>query len=317
MDPTRQKAKNWCFTTNNPAEELMIDDDRLIYACWQLESGLNGTPHYQGMAMFTDRLYLNQVRLIIPESHLSVMKGTPKQARDYCMKEDTRIGFPYELGIWDEKKKSGERTDLHELLARLQSGTPLDDVTYAEQFFGQWVKYPDLVARWYDLHIPERDPDQAVQTILIIGAPGLGKSKYAHSQSRLRGLDVFSKQPGKWWDGYRGHRVAVFDDFRGNSLSFTDFKRVFDRYPLRVEVKGGYRNLATTDHYITTNTNPLEWWKDEVTADEKEAIARRFTKVLWFYAPDTFQEFPTFQSYLNFMTAPPQVVTGYQNVSQI
>jgi len=52
------KARNWCFTLNNPEDELDFTEFPFCdYAIWQKEVGENGTPHFQGRIDF---IYLNK-----------------------------------------------------------------------------------------------------------------------------------------------------------------------------------------------------------------------------------------------------------------
>jgi len=47
---------------------------------------------------------------------------------------------------------------------------------------------------------------------------------------------------GQWWDGYEQQECVVFDDMRKDTFKFHELLRLFDRYPLRIQVKGGYRS---------------------------------------------------------------------------
>ncbi len=109
---------------------------------------------------------------------------------------------------------------------------------------------------------------------------------------------------GKWWDGYRGERIVILDDFRGSSLSITHFKRLLDRYALRVEVKGASCPMAATHFFITTNLEPKEWWAEELYAREESAITRRITKVLYFEEVGKFFEFPDYATYASLILTP-------------
>jgi len=48
---------------------------------------------------------------------------------------------------------------------------------------------------------------------------------------------------GQWWDGYEQQECVVFDDMRKDTFKFHELLRLFDRYPLRIQVKGGYREF--------------------------------------------------------------------------
>ena len=87
------RARNWCFTYNNPTlDEIGIADALnsfpYVYAVYQLEVGENGTEHFQGYVMFQKQLRLSQIRNLF-QAHWSVARKGPKENRDYCTKLDT------------------------------------------------------------------------------------------------------------------------------------------------------------------------------------------------------------------------------------
>lgn len=295
------KAKHWCFTLNNPdVDEIqlgsILDRGGVTYAVYQLETGQNGTPHFQGYAVFTDRKSLVQVRSILPNAHWEVCKGTPKQNRDYCTKPDGRIGADFcEIGQFPETMGKGARTDLAELHSALKHGLRQDE--YRDLFFEQFIRYPNLVENYCLAGIRPRSPSERTRCVLYLGPPGTGKSTLAAEHAGTLGLGVFRKPPGRWWDGYRGEKAVVFDDFRGSSLSFTDFKLTVDRFPLRVEVKGSTCEMAATWFFITTNTDPREWWDETVTQKALSAITRRITEVYYMPELNKYKYYPTWKDF--------------------
>ena len=117
----RSKARNWCFTLNNPTidetqiAEALQEAGSLVYAIYQLEQGENGTVHFQGYVMFQDQEYLQPtLKNCLPTAHWEVAKGTPMQNKIYCSKPETRLTPPCELGIFPETSQ-GRRTDLEGL----------------------------------------------------------------------------------------------------------------------------------------------------------------------------------------------------------
>lgn len=295
----RPQGKNWCFTLNNPdIDDLEVADaiGTCNYAVWQLEEGENGTPHYQGYCMFPSRLRLSQVREYLPLAHWEVAKGTPKQNREYCTKEP-RIAPFSEIGIFPETAQ-GKRSDLTELHSALKNGLRRAD--YANQFFHLFVRYPKLVENYELSQIKPRTGEEETQCWLFIGKRSeTGKSRLARglAEHLFGKLGVFRKFPGKWWDGYRGESAVLLDDFRGSSLSFTDFKLCVDRYPLRMEVKGLVSDLAATHFFITSNFEPTDWWQKEVTGEDLSPIFRRITKVFYMPLPGKVSVFPSYEAY--------------------
>lgn len=88
-------AKHWCFTLNNPTEDEVGNLRNLVaaslasYVVFGRETApTTGTPHLQGYVAFAQRKTLVATKRIIAErGHYEVVRGTPKQAADYCKKE--------------------------------------------------------------------------------------------------------------------------------------------------------------------------------------------------------------------------------------
>lgn len=105
------------------------------------------------------------------------------------------------------------------------------------------------------------------------GRTGTGKSRRAWDEA---GEGAYSKCPrSKFWDGYQDQQHVVVDEFRGG-IDVAHLLRWFDRYPVRVEVKGSSRPLAATTLWITSNLDPVLWYPalDEETV---QALLRRLT----------------------------------------
>lgn len=97
------------------------------------------------------------------------------------------------------------------------------------------------------------------QTIVFSGETGSGKSRTA---AAICGEDVYYKPHGKWWDGYDGQQSVIVDDFYG-WMQYDEVLRVTDRYPHRVEVKGGFKEFTSKKIIFTSNKSPRDWWKKE------------------------------------------------------
>nr|UIW13726.1 MAG: replicase [ssDNA virus sp.] len=300
------QARNWCFTLNNPTiDELTLANilEDTTYTIFQLETGENGTPHFQGFVVFPQKKRLTQLRALVKGAHWEIARGTPAQNRDYCSKPDGQVGMPVELGNFSEVKTKGQRTDLKALHSSLKSG--LDNLAYRDEFFEQFLRYPNLVQNYKLAGIQARDKTTVPRCFLLIGAPGTGKSRFAEVLADgMHPGRVYRKFPGKWFDGYTGERVIIFDDFRGSSLSFTGFKLLVDRYPFRVELKGTTCEMAASDFVITTNIDPKNWWAEEVTGPELSAIFRRITKILWFGKENSFKIFDHYSDYDRVVNTP-------------
>lgn len=299
-------AKHWSFCINNPTAWLdhLATEKDVSYAVFQLESGTKGTPHWQGYLQLNTKLRLPQVKVILQSTdcHLEKCKGTPTQNRTYCTKEDSRLSADFwEIGEFQEKGK-GRRSDLKALHSCLQQG--LEQHEYADHFFKLFVRYPHLLTNYNAAQSRPRTGN-FFRATLLFGKARTGKStlarQLADGMATILGQHgrVFRKQPGKWWDGYNRERVVVFDDFRGSSLSYTDFKLTIDSFPLRVEVKGTYHQLEATHFFITSNFDPKDWWTEEVTSPDRSAIFLRFQEVYFFETLGRYRHYASYQAYVH------------------
>lgn len=280
---TTLRARNWCFTLNNPtAEELsnlhttLPTQRDFRYTVFQLESGLDGqTPHVQGYVEFTSPLRFNTVkRLLGSRCHLEQRRGTQKQAKEYCMKTESRLDGPWEYGE-PATGTQGTRSDLIALKEGLDSG--LTDQQLWEEHFPIMIKYHKGVQQYQIVKRSQRKWKSKVY--VLIGEPGTGKSKWALDNYP----DAYWKQRGNWWDGY-WHKEVVLDDFYG-WLPYDTLLRLLDRYPLLVETKGGQANFIAETIIITSNSRPQDWYRN---ISNFGALERRIDVCMKFYGDNQF-----------------------------
>lgn len=94
MVPRPAPALDWCFTLNNPDENmpafsLKVSSWKVEYCVFQQESA--GTTHFQGFVIFKKKQRFTAVVKLLKKAHWEKRKGTREEARDYCMKADTRV----------------------------------------------------------------------------------------------------------------------------------------------------------------------------------------------------------------------------------
>lgn len=86
------RAKRWCYTINNPSEEVLLEDD-CIYHVFGREVGEFGTPHLQGFIIFKQSKRLTQLQRLLPGGHYEVTRGSMQQASDYCKKDGDFVEY--------------------------------------------------------------------------------------------------------------------------------------------------------------------------------------------------------------------------------
>lgn len=278
-------AKAWCFTINNPKVTDEVLEDRLErlgvdYCVFQHEVGESGTHHIQGYMELKKGKRMTAIKkAIVNEMHLEKRKGTREEAREYCMKAESRQYDdvpPREVGVW-ESAKQGKRTDLQSALAALKDGRGIKRV--AEEFPEVYVKYHRGLEKLAMMDMMERE--EAPEVEVYYGPSGCGKTRLAR---KIDGEETRWMNPvgdGNWFDGYAGEDVAILDDFDGkfSGARLRDFLRVTDRYAIRVPIKGGFVMWQPRVIRITTNIHPKDWWDYARRGEQFRAIERRVARV--------------------------------------
>lgn len=275
--PTPQ-GKYWCWTLNNPTEAekehlslVQLLNDQIQYLVYQLEEGSEQrTPHLQGYVEFASRVTRNQAKEKISQRcHIERRRGTGQEARQYCKKDDGRLGGPWEFGEFTETTSSrGSRTDLEAIRRLIVAGS--SEKCIADEYFSQWCQYNTSFRKYRGICFSHRDWKTTV--IIIVGPPGTGKSRWVMDNYP----SAYWKQRSIWWDNYECHEHVVLDDFYG-WLPYDVLLRAADRYPLQVETKGGQANFLAKTLIITSNNTPAQWYKNV----NLQALVRRVT--LWKY----------------------------------
>lgn len=261
------QCRDWCFTSFDDAPPKW-DEDKMQYMVYQREQCPETLRlHWQGYLELARSSRLKTVKTILddPTVHLEPRRGTREQARAYAMKDETRQDeLVYEFGTWREKAQ-GARSDLATVVACKSV------VEVKEKCPQQYIKYHRGIEKLF------QNPRRNFKTHVSIywGPTGTGKS---YTAFRDAGDDFYVKMPGKWWDGYSGEECCIIDEFDPNRYDVDDLLRLLDRYPLRIETKGGSADFCSRRIIITTHFDP-ETWYPKRTAEimRRVEVVRDFT----------------------------------------
>ncbi len=276
--------RNWCFTLNNPTMtpagllKDLDDDPRIRYAVFQEEQGEGETPHYQGYLELSQPMKMSGMKKLIPRAHFEGRRGTRDQARDYCMKEDSRKDGPWECGEFTSKQ--GARTDLLEAIATADDTYSIAEV--AKQHPLQYVKYSRGLSQYIFHTRPRRSIANPPSVHLYYGTTGSGKTRKAFEDNSE---SIFRKAPDtSWFDGYYGQRTLLLDDFAGRAskMSLSYLLQLLDRYPFDVQIKGGHAAMTAQHIVITTNLHPVTWYDYANREEQYRALQRRITSIYVF-----------------------------------
>lgn len=247
--------------TEEQVQILRGDDTlppKIRYATWQVERApTTGQLHLQGYVEFKSPVRIPQAKRLLnsPGAHLEPRRGTREQARDYAQKEESRVRGPFEVGIWEISP--GKRSDLDAVKNALVQGASLAQIS--DDHFGAFLRYHRGIRAWKLLHAVRRE--WPMEVVVLWGPTGTGKTRAAWDLAPTAyGLPPSQGGSGVgWWDGYDGHETVIIDEFYG-WLKYSFFLQLLDRYPLRLETKGGSVECQLRRVILTSNKPPEEWY---------------------------------------------------------
>lgn len=279
MPPVVQ-ARAWVFTIFEPglAPDLankQVDNGRprLRYLIFQIERCPDTDRlHIQGYVQFKDPVRRGALQrwLGAPNCHVEKANGSADQNRAYCTKEETRVDGPWEIG---QAVGQGQRTDLEALHDDLRNNSETRDLW--ENHFPAMVRYHRSVSA-YRFAVGSGTERDKPEVRVYWGPTGTGKTRRVHWETGGNHwtADPPNQRGGQsWFDGYEGQENVLIDDY-GGEYGIHFFKRLLDRYPMNVQVKGGYANWRPKTIYITSNHSPDVWYAGE-KAEDVAAVMRR------------------------------------------
>jgi len=289
MAPHRVRA--WCGTLNNYDDNELARCTALIgmmhhavvtdatYLVFQREIGAHETPHIQLYVELQHGKSMDAVKTFLQSDrwHLEVRRGTPKEASDYCKKEDTRVPDTtyWEAGILTEQ---GKRNDWEDIRDALRGGATDADIVL--RWPGQFGRNSHGVQAMRCAMYTHREA--APTGAYMWGEPNTHKTTYASKWNQS--ASYYIKDSSQWWDGYTQQDVIVLDDWEPPTeknvkqvLDWADWKQ------FRVQYKGGYIPLNSKNIVICSNYS----WDDFVAQlgeSHKAAMKRRFPTCIHFNA---------------------------------
>lgn len=259
------QGKYWVFTNF----DLSLDYKELNYK--YIIFGKEVCPktnnvHHQGYIEFDSNIRLNKLKKFDNKIHWELRKGTQAEAITYCKKDNDWIEFGTKF-----ESKQGARTDISNIRDIIRGGGRMNEVIEECNSY-QSAKFGELYLKYKE---PKRD--WVCEVYWYYGPTGTGKTKLAYEQA---GKDCWiSLNNGKWFDGYDGEENVILDDFRGDWCTYTTLLRLLDRYPYRVEVKGGSRSWLAKRIWITSAYSPEETYQN---VEDKQQLIRRLTEIKYF-----------------------------------
>lgn len=200
--------------------------------------------------------------------HLERRAGSRDSAIAYSRKDSTRSAGPWSLG--DEGISQGKSKPLKRAYELLKAGCGdrelFEEVPEVAFRYQQGIR----AARAALAH----PRDKAITPTILIwwGDSGTGKTRKAVEE--YPEAYILTKPNGNgvvWFDGYYGQKVIIFDEFYG-WVPYDLMLRILDRYPLKLQIKGGMVECQATTFIITSNKPWTDWYAG---IDDKSAMERR------------------------------------------
>jgi len=273
----RNQYKRFCFTVNLPKDKDWSD-----YNFDQIYRELGGTfliagretgeqeqhKHFQGyleiskkrQGLAIDKAFRKQFPLPI-SCHYESCKGSAEQNIAYCSKDDKD---PISKG--SPAASQGQRSDLQKAMDAVAEGANM--VTVAEWYPNTWAQYRKSLAEYAGMKAVKRH--WPTQSVYLWGPTGTGKTMHAHE---LNPTTVY--WTGHFLNGFSGAEdTLLFDDFDYRKMDWQTFLTITDRYPMNINIKGGWANFAPKVIVFTSNSDPKSWYPDAPEAT-RAAIHRR------------------------------------------
>lgn len=264
MSNGRRQGVFWLLTI--PSADWQQPNSLPDWLHWlkgQRECGeTTGYEHWQIICAFAKKVSLRQVKEKFGTTcHAELTRS--EAAGRYVWKDDTAIpDTRFELGAKPILRSS--KIDWENVWDAAKAGT-LDAIPANIRI----CHYRQLLSIGAD---HSSVPSIVRSCTVYWGPTGTGKSRRAWDEAGLE--SAYCKDPRtKFWCGYQGQGNVVIDEFRGG-IDISHFLRWLDRYPVRVEVKGGSRPLLARSFWITSNLPPRSWYPD-LDLQTFEALERR------------------------------------------
>lgn len=290
-------SRSYCFTINNysvfEVANLSQLPEKCKYLVWQFEKGdEEETPHMQGYVEFNGVHRIGAAKEILKSHsvHLEKRKGTRDEAREYCMKDDTRDTEkenpgPFEFGVY-EAGGQGSRTDLLNACNVAKETKSLKRV--AEEHPVEYVKFTRGLRDY--INVIDEPYVGKVEKLCFVGPTGTGKSYRAMTDYGRACVWSNASSSGCWFDEYDGEETIILDDFRGwkSGWKLDYFLKFTDNYTKikKLPIKGGFVTSKIKRVIVTSPGEPHTWFADTKDSLSNENITaqieRRFPVIKYF-----------------------------------
>jgi hypothetical protein len=257
------RSRTYCMTINNYDLDDIENLKKLNYKYLIIgdEVGkIGATPHLQVFVHLKYQSNFSTIKKKFPRAHIEVANGNDMQNKEYCSKQNVL----FEDG---QISKQGERTDIEKVKEIVSKGGNMRNIVAIAKSV-QSVRMAEIHLKYF-----EEQRNWKPHVSWYWGASGTGKSKRAHEEMP----DAYvAMETATWWEGYDAHEDVIIDDMRKNFCTFSRLLVLLDRYPCRIECKGGSRQFVPRRIIITSCYSPHEMYD---TREDYFQLIRRIDKI--------------------------------------
>lgn len=264
-------SRNWAITDHTLKSEdfykLIYDEGGIKYLVLGKEiCPSTGKQHWQGAVIFNHEKSMDKVRKLLPGVHVERMRKSELANERYCKKDGEWI----ELG--DPPSGQGKRNDLKKIIDMVKTGISDKEICEDIELAPTWGRNYRALAEIRTMFEVERN--WVTEVIYIHGPAGCGKSRLAY-EAGATFVEIVGR---RFINGYNGEDIVCFDDVDKDTFpSRGQLLKLMDRYPYKIDIKGGSRNWKPKIIYMTSNFPPEETF---YAIPYDEAVKRRITKIV-------------------------------------
>lgn len=260
------RFRNACFTA---WKKPTMNDEKLTYWVWGEEiCPETKKVHWQGFCQFSATVGLTRIKKAIGDNsaHIEKMRGTPKEASDYCKKDG-------KFEEWGEIRNQGQRADLEKVKQEILDGKLVDDITIENPTL--YHQYGRTLNRIEDIAMRKKYRTEMTKGIWITGESGSGKSHEAFEGFSPETHYLVNCNDKGWWDGYLQQETVILNDFRGH-IPYSELLQMIDKWPFCVPRRGREPMPFISKRVIITSVlRPEEVYLNVNARDGIDQLLRR------------------------------------------
>lgn len=282
------KKRGFLLTFNeNPVENCMkcVDHFKKLKTCDYLicckEYNKAGNEHCHLYVHFNNMYAIASKLITSTKMHIDIAYGSPKQNIDYVRKDGEK---------WASKREYQRTEIIEEYGIEPRQGQlsikELRDINNSDDLpdWKQYNVWKQVKSEHKKTKVDEWHKD--IEVIWIQGPSGIGKSKKVVEICKEKGIEEFDEVKHDnnhgFWLNCDGTGCCVYDDFRDNHLSASEFVNFIDYNVHNLRIIGG----SVQNHYNTiliTSIQRLEDIYSGISIDEPRQQWLRRIKVIDFY----------------------------------